>query len=226
VLNIPDGAEVAAFEGLAGVPVAVSLASDARRVATLVLPAPQSDADPEAGEAQPTVQVWPLGSEAVEGDPVEVAVPGTVGPFAQVAAGPRGIRLALAPEDGPITFYDDRDGDWIASSSPTATTATVIADMPRAVGMELMTRSVVPFEVAGLMLTAALVGAIVLARQERRDAPKLPEALADRLASGRPIPPSGLTEEPEPAAAASNPQGVTRAPVSSDSPGASARSPQ
>ncbi|WP_169979950.1 NADH-quinone oxidoreductase subunit J [Tautonia rosea] len=224
ILNLPDGAEVAAIKGLTGVPVAVSLASDARRVAALVLPGPRSEAEAEADEARPTVQVWPLDAEAAEVDPVAVALPAPVGPFAQLVAGPQGIRLALAPEDGPITFFDDRDGEWIASVSPARTTATVIADMPRAVGMELMTRSVVPFEVAGLMLTAALVGAIVLARQERRDAPKLPDSLAGRLASGRPIPASGLTGDPEPAATASHAPGVSRAPVHSESPGA--RSPQ
>jgi len=41
--------------------------------------------------------------------------------------------------------------------------AAVVNDMGRAVGIEMMTRYVVPFEVAGLLLTAALVGAIALA---------------------------------------------------------------
>ncbi|MEW4568484.1 NADH-quinone oxidoreductase subunit J [Tautonia sp. JC769] len=231
VLNIPDRAEVVAVEGLRGVPIAVSLASDARRVAALVLPAPGSDsADAEAeaddAEIRPVIQVWSLDPESNGADPVEIALTGPVGPFAQIAAGPQGIRLALAPEGRPITFYDDRDGAWAASASPTTTTAAVIADMPRAVGLELMTRSVVPFEVAGLMLTAALVGAIVLARQERRDAPKLSEALADRLASGRPLPPSGLAGDPEPAAAPAGPPGGSRPPARPESPGAATRSPQ
>ena len=38
--------------------------------------------------------------------------------------------------------------------------------MAKAVGDELMTRYVVAFEVAGLLLTAALVGAIALAHRE------------------------------------------------------------
>ncbi len=38
--------------------------------------------------------------------------------------------------------------------------------MARTVGNELMTRYVVGFEVAGLLLTAALVGAIALAHRE------------------------------------------------------------
>jgi NADH:ubiquinone oxidoreductase subunit 6 (subunit J) len=234
VLNIPDRAEVVAIERLSGVPVAVSLASDARRVAALVLPAPQSsaeDAETEGeaeaveAESQPIVRAWSLDPEPDGADPVEIALTGPVGPFAQIAAGPQGVRLAVAPEDGPIIFYDDRDGAWTASGSPATTTAAVIADMPRAVGLELMTRSVVPFEVAGLMLTAALVGAIVLARQERRDAPKLPEAVADRLASGRPLPPSGLVGDPEAVAAAAGPSGGPRSPARPDSPGAVKRSP-
>lgn len=38
-----------------------------------------------------------------------------------------------------------------------------LADVPRAVGFEMMTRYVVAFETAGLLLTAAVVGAIALA---------------------------------------------------------------
>lgn len=49
----------------------------------------------------------------------------------------------------------------------------VVGDMARVLGNELMTRWVVPFEVAGLLLTAALVGAVALARTEI-DAESLP----------------------------------------------------
>ena len=58
-----------------------------------------------------------------------------------------------------------------ALDGPAPATAAAILDMPRAVGEDLMTRSVVPFELAGLMLTAALVGAIVLARHDPREGP-------------------------------------------------------
>jgi NADH-quinone oxidoreductase subunit J len=47
--------------------------------------------------------------------------------------------------------------------------ARAINNMGKAVGDELMTRYVVPFEVAGLLLTAALVGAIALAHKEGDD---------------------------------------------------------
>jgi NADH-quinone oxidoreductase subunit J len=50
--------------------------------------------------------------------------------------------------------------------------------MGKAVGKELMTRYVVGFEVAGLLLTAALVGAIALAYREE-DEPDAP-ARSDR----------------------------------------------
>ena len=49
--------------------------------------------------------------------------------------------------------------------------ARAVDDMGRTLGTELMGRFAVPFEVAGLLLTAALVGSIALARQEEeRDA--------------------------------------------------------
>jgi NADH-quinone oxidoreductase subunit J len=41
--------------------------------------------------------------------------------------------------------------------------------MTPAVGREMMTRYVVPFELAGLLLTAALVGAVVLAQYDNAD---------------------------------------------------------
>ncbi len=41
--------------------------------------------------------------------------------------------------------------------------------MGKTVGVEMMTRYVLPFEVAGLMLTAALVGAIALAQRDAGD---------------------------------------------------------
>lgn len=48
--------------------------------------------------------------------------------------------------------------------------AAAIDDMGRTVGRELLTRYVVPFEVASLLLTAALVGAVALAFRVGDDA--------------------------------------------------------
>ena len=61
-----------------------------------------------------------------------------------------------------------------------ATTKTergrAILSMTPTVGREMMTRYVVPFELAGLLLTAALVGAVVLAQYDNADEA---EALAE-----------------------------------------------
>lgn len=46
-----------------------------------------------------------------------------------------------------------------------------INNMAKTVGDEMMTRFVIPFEIAGLLLTVALVGAVALARQVGADEP-------------------------------------------------------
>jgi NADH-quinone oxidoreductase subunit J len=60
-----------------------------------------------------------------------------------------------------------------AQGQPIGPRAAAINNMGKAVGDEMMTRFVVPFEVAGLLLTAALVGAIALAYREGDDEPQL-----------------------------------------------------
>jgi NADH-quinone oxidoreductase subunit J len=78
---------------------------------------------------------------------------------------------------------NDRD-DWKATRTrpsivaekgmPVSPRADAINNMGRAVGDEMMTRFVVPFEVAGLLLTAALVGAIAVAfRHGDEETPKI-----------------------------------------------------
>lgn len=52
------------------------------------------------------------------------------------------------------------------SSSEAIARQAAINEMGRSVGNEMMSRYVLPFEVAGLLLTAALVGALALARHE------------------------------------------------------------
>jgi NADH-quinone oxidoreductase subunit J len=52
---------------------------------------------------------------------------------------------------------------------PHVPSAEVVNNMGRAVGIEMMTRFAVPFEVAGLLLTAAVIGAIALAQSETSD---------------------------------------------------------
>ena len=58
--------------------------------------------------------------------------------------------------------------------------ASAVNDMGRHVGVEMMTRYVVPFEVAGILLTAALVGAIALAQSEGPDERPRTGAIATR----------------------------------------------
>jgi len=58
--------------------------------------------------------------------------------------------------------------------------ARAVDDMGRTLGDELMGRYALPFEVAGLLLTAALVGSIALAQQDRGD-----DGPAGRLATLR-----------------------------------------
>jgi NADH-quinone oxidoreductase subunit J len=68
----------------------------------------------------------------------------------------------------------------------------VIDNMSHHLGNELMTRWVIPFEVAGLMLTAAVVGAIALARFDEETEPT--PASQSRASAGTP------TDQPSPAA--------------------------
>ncbi len=51
--------------------------------------------------------------------------------------------------------------------------------MSRGVGNEMLGRFVIPFEVAGILLTAALVGAVALARSEEPDEPARLGAVAN-----------------------------------------------
>jgi NADH-quinone oxidoreductase subunit J len=56
----------------------------------------------------------------------------------------------------------------VTAESTTPRGQAILAMTPT-VGREMMTRYVVPFELAGLLLTAALVGAVVLAQYDRTD---------------------------------------------------------
>lgn len=73
-----------------------------------------------------------------------------------------------------------------------------INNMAKTVGDEMMTRFVIPFEIAGLLLTVALVGAVALARQVGADEPidrvrKAGFTRDDTLAIGSP---EGVSEAP------------------------------
>jgi len=61
----------------------------------------------------------------------------------------------------------------VTDGPPVDARSAAIADMGRSIGVEMLQRFVVPFEVAGLLLTAALIGAIALAQsEEREDSPR------------------------------------------------------
>ena len=212
-----------------GLPEAVALGTDGRSVAVAVGPTAPEEAD-EAGPA--TLYAWtfdPTPPPAVVegGRPLRTAArdrgdpsPGRRADRAgRPRAGHRGRRRDLAGPRPPGPPRRPRPAGRAGPPSttwrttpgspgqrrPVVTAAASSPNMPRAVGDELMTRYVVPFEVAGLMLTAALVGAIVLARQDSRPAPTLPPAVAARLESGRPIAPgavdAGAAAPPPPATA-------------------------
>jgi NADH:ubiquinone oxidoreductase subunit 6 (subunit J) len=64
------------------------------------------------------------------------------------------------------TTKDARPSITAATGKSAPPLTRAVNDMGRVVGDELMTRYVIPFEVAGLLLTVALVGAIAIAHRE------------------------------------------------------------
>lgn len=68
----------------------------------------------------------------------------------------------------PWTELSVRPEFPVKEESSTPRGQAILAMTPT-VGREMMTRYVVPFELAGLLLTAALVGAVVLAQYDRTD---------------------------------------------------------
>ena len=77
--------------------------------------------------------------------------------------------------------------------------ALAVNDMGRAVGFELMGRYALPFEVAGLLLTAALVGSIALATQDGDDdEPDARSGHSRRRGLGRRMPGSRPSTSPRP----------------------------
>lgn len=100
---------------------------------------------------------------------------------------------------GTWALMDHRPTIQAEQGIPPGPRVNAINNMGKTVGDELLTRFVVAFEVAGLLLTAALVGAIALAH---RDEHVTGPAAGDQLAtsgSAAPAPPNGLAT-PVPAA--------------------------
>jgi len=141
----------------------------------------------------------------------EASLDGRIEEASGLALGETGRRVAVSGAPATILFYDSRMRRWETPKGWSVASGSAIANMPRYVGDELMTRFVVPFELAGLLLTAALVGAIVLARLDPEDpgaSPTLSRAFfatAPRPSvgqgdgDGRPAaPPRPDSEQPEP----------------------------
>jgi NADH:ubiquinone oxidoreductase subunit 6 (subunit J) len=100
------------------------------------------------------------------------------------AVGPRGRSMWSLTDSRPALEPSLSD-----TSAAAAARRRAVNNMAKAVGDELMTRYVVGFEVAGLLLTAALVGAIVLAHREEEEpettqADRVPGAFAGQPAAG------------------------------------------
>ncbi len=92
-----------------------------------------------------------------------------------------GIRGRITGEgESPWKATHLREPARATAGTPTSARSLAINNMGKAVGIEMMTRYAVAFEVAGLLLTAALVGAIALAHREGDDEPK---RLRDRAAA-------------------------------------------
>lgn len=72
--------------------------------------------------------------------------------------------------------------------------STVVNNMGSAVGVQMLTRYALPFEVAGLLLTAALVGAIAIAHRETSQDDSSSTAAEGANRDGEPSPP-GDSEE-------------------------------
>lgn len=109
-------------------------------------------------------------------------VPGLVAGLCVFAVLAFGINNAVAPR-GQSAWAGRSERPSIASDQlgPQAETRRqAVNQMAKTVGNELLTRYVVAFEVAGLLLTAALVGAIALAHREEDT-----DASEPRIASAR-----------------------------------------
>ncbi len=95
--------------------------------------------------------------------------------------------------NGEQSWADTSERPAIDRGKPVSPRSRAVNDMAKSVGNELMTRYVIGFETAGLLLTAALVGAIAIAhREEVEPAPPRGSTVPARK-SAPPIPPGGST---------------------------------
>jgi NADH-quinone oxidoreductase subunit J len=88
--------------------------------------------------------------------------------------------------------------------------ATVPSASVKQIGLELMSHYVLPLEVIGLVLTVAMIGAVVIASKEEAPAGSGPakNALADKPHAATPITPTAAAEISQPAGASLKKEGV------------------
>ena len=113
----------------------------------------------------------------VRGDETTIAPLAWTLPAALVTGGLLAVLLAGIHQEagtpGRLAWRAVRTRPAIGTTADDRATpqARAVNDMGRTLGNELMGRYAVAFEVAGLLLTAALVGSIALARQEDDESP-------------------------------------------------------
>jgi NADH-quinone oxidoreductase subunit J len=109
------------------------------------------------------------GDETTGGSRLGLAVAGIIG-LGLLAVLVVGIREEPGKKGRPSwTATTTRPAVAKLDAATTDPRSRAVNNMGLAVGNELMTRFAVPFEVAGLLLTAALVGAVALAQGEGAD---------------------------------------------------------
>ena len=96
---------------------------------------------------------------------------------------------------GTWSLMDERPSIRAETGNVPPPRAEAINNMSKVVGDELLTRYVIAFEVAGLLLTAALVGAIALAHREEHEPG---QAATGELADGESAEPAPLEGAPRP----------------------------
>jgi NADH-quinone oxidoreductase subunit J len=70
------------------------------------------------------------------------------------------------------------------AANPAANPAPLVGGDPEVVGIELFTRYILPFELVGVLLLVALIGALLLARRIKGEAASLPGARPVEFAGG------------------------------------------
>jgi NADH:ubiquinone oxidoreductase subunit 6 (subunit J) len=98
---------------------------------------------------------------------------------------------------GTWAMMDERD----EKGKPPPPRAEAINNMAKVAGDELLTRFVIAFEVAGLLLTAALVGAIALAHRDEHEPGAAGAGHREADESIKPEPPDGVAVPASPVAA-------------------------